>query len=637
LETVTQLRHGFLIMSMPPPVAQVLRKAQSHMEAGELTEAEALYKQVLSKFPKNKKAIQSYQKLRADVAQKVASEAEPSQEEVQELISLYARGQFEEVLSKVKPLISLFPKAIALFNLQGASNAGLARYEEAIGSYRKAIKIKPGNAALYNNLSVSLQKKGDFDAAIENCRLAIKIEPDYAEAYNNMGNAQKEKGDLDVAIDSYKKALKIQPDYAEAHNNMGNALTWIRDLDAAIYKYKHALKIRPDYAEAHYNIGNALKEKGDRNAAIDSYKKALKIRPDYAEAYYNMGNALKEKGDRNAAIDSYKKALKIRPDYAEAYLNIGDALENNGDLDAAIDSYKKAIKINTNYAEAYNNMGISLQKKGQFNAAIDNYKQALKFKNDYAEAYCNIGSAHKAKGELDKAIDSYRQAITLEPDLAEANHFLACLSGKTTGVAPRAYVEKLFDDYASTFEYTLVDTLEYHTPKALTEMIVQNNSDGLLGSILDLGCGTGLGGLELKQFCQNLEGIDLSKMMIEKAKVKGVYDKLIHGEIVEHLSNANLDFDYFYSSDVFVYVGDLFEIFRLIKSRNARRGKLVFSTEHTEREGFFLEISGRYSHSKSYIKSLCDIHNYSLTSFTYTKLRKEKGNFLTGGLYLLDF
>ena len=554
---------------MPPPVAQVLRKAQSHMEAGELTEAEALYKQVLSKFPKNKKAIQSYQKLRADVAQKVASEAEPSQEEVQELISLYARGQFEEVLSKVKPLISLFPKAIALFNLQGASNAGLARYEEAIGSYRKAIKIKPGNAAVYNNLSVSLQKKGDFDAAIENCRLAIKIEPDYAEAYNNMGNAQKEKGDLDVAIDSYKKALKIQPDYAEAH--------------------------------------------------------------------YNIGNALKEKGDRNAAIDSYKKALKIRPDYAEAYLNIGDALENNGDLDAAIDSYKKAIKINTNYAEAYNNMGISLQKKGQFNAAIDNYKQALKFKNDYAEAYCNIGSAHKAKGELDKAIDSYRQAITLEPDLAEANHFLACLSGKTTGVAPRAYVEKLFDDYASTFEYTLVDTLEYHTPKALTEMIVQNNSDGLLGSILDLGCGTGLGGLELKQFCQNLEGIDLSKMMIEKAKVKGVYDKLIHGEIVEHLSNANLDFDYFYSSDVFVYVGDLFEIFRLIKSRNARRGKLVFSTEHTEREGFFLEISGRYSHSKSYIKSLCDIHNYSLTSFTYTKLRKEKGNFLTGGLYLLDF
>ncbi len=38
-------------------VDKVLRKAQSLMKAGELAEAEELYKQVLSKFPKNKKAI----------------------------------------------------------------------------------------------------------------------------------------------------------------------------------------------------------------------------------------------------------------------------------------------------------------------------------------------------------------------------------------------------------------------------------------------------------------------------------------------------------------------------------------------------------------------------------------------------
>ena len=32
-------------------VEKVLRKAQSHMKAGELAEAEELYKQVLTKFP----------------------------------------------------------------------------------------------------------------------------------------------------------------------------------------------------------------------------------------------------------------------------------------------------------------------------------------------------------------------------------------------------------------------------------------------------------------------------------------------------------------------------------------------------------------------------------------------------------
>ena len=55
---------------MSLPVEKALRKAQSHIKAGQLAEAEELYKQVLSKFPKNKKAIQEYQKLKAGITSK---------------------------------------------------------------------------------------------------------------------------------------------------------------------------------------------------------------------------------------------------------------------------------------------------------------------------------------------------------------------------------------------------------------------------------------------------------------------------------------------------------------------------------------------------------------------------------------
>ena len=103
------------------------------------------------------------------------------------------------------------------------------------------------------------------------------------------------------------------------------------------------------------------------------------------------------------------------------------------------------------------------------------------------------------------------------------------------------------------------------------------------------------------------------------------------------MSSAHLNFDYFISTDVFVYVGELSEVFRLIKSRNKKPGKLVFSTEHTKKDGFHLEVSGRYSHSKSYIEKLCTEFNYSISHFSKTGLRREKGAFLTGGLYLLDF
>ena len=77
--------------------------------------------------------------------------------------------------------------------------------------------------------------------------------------------------------------------------------------------------------------------------------------------------------------------------------------------------------------------------------------------------------------------------------------------------------------------------------------------------------------------------------------------------------------------------------FHPIKSRNKSKGKFVFSTEHTDRDGFFLEQTGRYSHSKKYIESLCVKFGYKLSHIETIKLRKEKGKFIIGGLYLIDF
>ena len=154
---------------------------------------------------------------------------------------------------------------------------------------------------------------------------------------------------------------------------------------------------------------------------------------------------------------------------------------------------------------------------------------------------------------------------------------------------------------------------------------------------MDLGCGTGLLGVEIKQFCKYLEGIDLSEKMLDEAKPKDVYDKLIKQDIVSYLTNANLNFDYFISTDVFVYIGDLSDVFRLIKSRNKTGGKLAFSTEDYNGDGFFLEQSGRYSHSKKYIESLCETFGYELLHFETQALRKEKNQYISGGLYLLGF
>jgi tetratricopeptide (TPR) repeat protein len=282
-----------------------------------------------------------------------------------------------------------------VFNIQGASNAGLGLLDAAVESFKQVIKIKPDCAQAYYNMATILKDQGRLDEAFEIYKTALTIKPDYAEAYNNMGVVLQEQGKLEEAIEAYNKALTRKPDYAEAYYNIGNAIQKKGRLEEAIEAYKKAVAIKPDYAEACNNMGNALADQGKQEEAIEAYNKALAIKPNYAEAYYNMGNALKDLGKLEEAIEAYNKALAIKPDYADAYYNFGNALIDQGKLEEAIEAYNKALAIKPDYADAYNNMGNALKDQGKLEEAIEAYNKALAVKPDYAEACNNMGATLK--------------------------------------------------------------------------------------------------------------------------------------------------------------------------------------------------------------------------------------------------
>ena len=440
--------------------------------------------------------------------------------------------------------------------------------------------------------------------------------------------------------DAEKLSLSITQEFPEhqfAWKVLAVVLKLTGRISESLVASQKSVQLGPLNAEAHNNLAVLLKELGRLKEAEVSYKKAIELKPDYAEAHSNLAIILKEQSRLKEAEACYRQAIKLKPDYAEAHYNMGNTLKELGRLKEAEACYKKAIKLKPDYVKAYNNLGVMLQEQGRLDEAEVSYKKAITLKPDYADFYANLGNTLRDQDKLLEAKLNYKKAIELKGDSKKFKHIFDALTGKTTNFAPREYVEVLFDNYAINFENSLVNKLEYKTPNKIVEMIVAKNPNIQLGSVLDLGCGTGLIGDEIKKYCSNLEGVDLSKLMLEKASAKNIYDKLEHKDIVEYLSTEDLDFNYFISSDVFVYVGNLSEIFRLIKSRNKSKGKFVFSTEHTDRDGFFLEQTGRYSHSKKYIESLCNKFGYKLSHFEVVNLRKNKNKFIIGGLYFLDF
>ncbi len=445
------------------------------------------------------------------------------------------------------------------------------------------------------------------------------------------------QGKFDEILKQENELINLYPDSVDLHNIFGSTNLALNQFKSAIGNFKKAIKINPNLPIIFYNLGLSFHYDKNFESALSSYKKAIKLNPDHADTYCNMGMSFNEKGDFKRAIKSYRKTLEINPDHIGAHYNLGAIYSKTGELNLAIKNYKKATALNPKNTSSYNSLGEVYYSIGNLNESIINYKKAIGLQPTFWQAYYNLGIALNDQGKLEEAIEAFNKAISIKPDYATAKHMLSALTGNTNETAPREYVENLFDNYAKKFENSLLDKLEYKIPKLIRDIIIKINNNETLGSLLDLGCGTGLLGPEIKNHCSKLEGIDLSNEMLTIAKQKNVYDKLSQFDIVEYLCSMPLGFDYYIALDVFIYVGELTEIFRLIKSRNKKPGHLVFSTEHTEKDGYHLLRTLRYSHSKSYIENLCKKFDYNISHFSTNDLRKEKGDFLTGGIYVLSF
>ena len=584
-------------------IEQKLQQGVAAHKEGKLQEAEGLYRTILQSQPAHPDANHNLGVLavsvnKADAALplfKLALEGNPKIEQfwLSYINALIKEEQFENA-----------KKVLEQGKKQGVAGEKLNALAAQLASINQIENVDSASPSQQQLSSLSeCYQNGQYGDAEE---LAISITeqfPEHQFSWKVLGAVLKQTGRVSESLVANQKSVELAPQDTEAHNNLGVTLQALGRLQEAEASYRLAIALKPDFAAAQYNLGNTLKGLDRLEEAEASYRQAIALKSGYAEAHSNLGNMLKELGRLEEAEASYRQAIAITPDYADAHCNLGTMLKERGRSEEAEASYRQAI--------------------------------ALKF--DYADAHFNLGTMLKERSRLEEAEASYRQAIAFKPDYAEAKHQLAALTGETTKSAPRDYVERLFDNYASKFDTSLVDNLEYKIPKIIAEMIMENHNDGSLGSVLDLGCGTGLTGSEIRQFCAYLEGIDLSNSMLEQAKRKNVYDNLIHRDITEYLATENLDFDYFISTDVFVYLGDLSTVFQLIKSRNKSGGKLVFSTENTDKDGFFLEQSGRYSHSKQYIEGLCEKFDYKLCHFENLSLRKEKNLYISGGLYLLIF
>lgn len=345
---------------------ETLHLAIQHHQAGQLAQAEALYRQILQQQPHHADALH----LLGVVALQV--------------------GQYGTAAELIGQAIARNAKSPEYQANLGEALRSLGKLDEAVAAYRKAIRLNPKLAAAYNNLGIALKQMGKGIEAITAYRRAIGIKPDYFQALNNLAIALKEQGDIAAAITHYRQALALNPDSAETHNNLGVALNEQGAADQAGEHFRQAIALKPEFADAHEGLGGALRALGRLDEAAAAYRAAIRLKPDFAQAYNNLGVVLKELGQAADAINAYQQSLALNPNLAEAHNNFGIVLKEQGLLELAAHHLNQAIELKPGYAEAYNNLGLVLEIQGNVDVAIAAYRQSMHLNPALSRAHSNV-------------------------------------------------------------------------------------------------------------------------------------------------------------------------------------------------------------------------------------------------------
>jgi predicted TPR repeat methyltransferase len=293
-------------------------------------------------------------------------------------------------------------------------------------------------------------------------------------------------------------------------------------------------------------------------------------------------------------------------------------------------------------ADAHNQLGLVLLRNNRNGEAIQSFRKSIDLDPNRTQVYRNIGNTLLQMNRLQEALTAFSHYIKLNgPDMS-VSHIINSLSGKQTERAPVEYVEKLFDGFSEYFEEHLIDELEYDVPAQMLELLEQQSVLSTLGSamVLDLGCGSGLVGQLIAPTCAAVDGVDLSQVMLDKAKEKCVYRQVFKGDIVDYLQFGK-DSEYYsliVAANVFIYLGVLEPLFdTLVDSKIlSDETTFIFSVESTNVANCRFLPSGRYSHSESYIEGLCQSHGFSIVSKKEIVIRKEHGHALDGFIFLIQ-
>jgi tetratricopeptide (TPR) repeat protein len=261
-------------------------------------------------------------------------------------------GQLDEAEALYRQALAVAPDEAEIAHRLGLLALGRDRSEEAVHWFRQAASRAPDKPGPHLALGMALFRLGRTTEAVAVHQRAAILVPASLQLRAAWAEALMQAGRGEDALGVYDAAVALAPDQAELACNRADLLQRLGRFEAAVAAYVAVVAESPGLARAWSNRGVALQALDRPRAAVESFDRALALDPGFVDAWTNRGVALREENRLDESIASLDKAVALAPDRAEARVNLGVSQLLAGDFARGFRNHEERWRIEPGLSEA---------------------------------------------------------------------------------------------------------------------------------------------------------------------------------------------------------------------------------------------------------------------------------------------
>ncbi|HVT87918.1 MAG TPA: tetratricopeptide repeat protein [Tepidisphaeraceae bacterium] len=231
-------------------------------------------------------------------------------ESIQRGIEYHSAGQLQQAEQIYRQILQEMPDQPDALHLLGVIGQQVGQLETAAEFIERAIAVQPAAAIYHSNLAEVYRQLGKLNQAEASALRAIEIDPMMAVAHGHLGLILLDAGREQEAEASLRQSLKLAPDVAIVHNNLGAALSKQGRISEAKTEYLKAINLQHNNAGFLNNAGTAFRQESDIDQAMNYWEQAVAVAPQYADPNWNMALTSLAKGNFEKGWPLYEWRFK---------------------------------------------------------------------------------------------------------------------------------------------------------------------------------------------------------------------------------------------------------------------------------------------------------------------------------------